>query len=224
MNLDRPLGQGSYGSIAHLPGSRMGVGDKRLNPGQTRLLCEKRRDKYDYIVVQEKLDGSCCAVANLDGRIISLGRSGYLAESSSYEQHRMFSDYVKENEGRFRDLLRPGERVVGEWLAMAHGTKYKLKHEKFVPFDIMTGSLRVRWPEVKERLEHKFTMPALLHFGDVLPIEAAKEFMKESRHGAEISEGVVYRMYRKGVFDFAGKYVRDDYVAGKYFANETWNE
>lgn len=220
----KPIGRSSYGSIAHLPGSHMGIGDKRLNDGQTRLLTEKCRDKYDLVVVQEKLDGSCVSVARLEDEIVALGRAGYLAESSSYEQHRMFSTYVTVNKERFKALLKPGERVVGEWLAMAHGTKYKLKHEKFVPFDIMVDSKRLSWEETVNRLTPYFTMPHVYHSGEPLSISRAKDFMQTSYHGAEQVEGVIYRMYRKGEFDFAAKYVRDDYVTGKYFEKETWNE
>jgi hypothetical protein len=41
-------------------------------------------------------------------------------------------------------------------------------------------------------------------------------------------EGVVYRVERKGVFDFAAKYVRSDHVAGQYIidindGDEVWN-
>jgi len=34
-------------------------------------------------------------------------------------------------------VLEPGERICGEWLLVAHGTRYDLPHEPFVAFDIM---------------------------------------------------------------------------------------
>src|SRR4051812_45187727 len=36
----KPLGSKGYGSICHLPGSRLGPGDHKLNPGQARILTE----------------------------------------------------------------------------------------------------------------------------------------------------------------------------------------
>src|SRR3989442_5967093 len=83
----KPLGIKAYGSICHLPGSRLGPGDHKLNPGQAKILTEKTRDKHDLIIVQEKLDGSNVAVARVSSQLIPLGRAGYPAISSKYEQH-----------------------------------------------------------------------------------------------------------------------------------------
>src|SRR5438105_13435252 len=101
----KPLGIKAYGSICHLPGSRLGPGDHKLNPGQAKILTEKVRDKHDVIIVQEKLDGSNVAVARVGGRLIALGRAGYSAISSKYEQHRLFADWVARNIARFEFLL-----------------------------------------------------------------------------------------------------------------------
>lgn len=47
-NLPRkPLGIKSYGSIAHLPGSRISVGDHKCHEGQKRIATEKTRDRHD---------------------------------------------------------------------------------------------------------------------------------------------------------------------------------
>src|SRR5688500_2405585 len=115
----KPLGHKAYGSIPHLPGSRLGPGDYHIHPGQAKIATEKARDKHDTTIVQEKLDGSCCAVAKVDGRILALGRAGYLARTSEYPVHHAFESYVKANEERFMCLLQDGERVVGEYLGMA---------------------------------------------------------------------------------------------------------
>src|SRR5207302_2425635 len=77
----KPMGRKAYGSICHLPGSRLGPGDHKLNEDQTRILTERCRDKHDLIVVQEKLDGSNVAVARINGEVIALGRAGYPAAS-----------------------------------------------------------------------------------------------------------------------------------------------
>ena len=68
-NPKKPLGIKAYGSICHLPGSRLGVGDHKLNEGQTRILTERARDKHDVVIVQEKLDGSNVAVARVNGAL-----------------------------------------------------------------------------------------------------------------------------------------------------------
>src|SRR4051794_20850982 len=100
----KPLGCKAYGSICHLPGSRLGPGDHKLDDGMTRILTEKARDRHDVIIVQEKLDGSNVAVAKLAGQIIPIGRAGYPAVSSKYEQHRLFHDWVMRRPQRFEWL------------------------------------------------------------------------------------------------------------------------
>ncbi len=93
--MKKPLGRKAYGSIPHLPNSRLGTGDHRISDGIAKIATEKTRDSKDLVIVQEKLDGSNVAVAKLDDhRIVALGRSGYLAESSPYLQHQIFSDWV----------------------------------------------------------------------------------------------------------------------------------
>lgn len=64
---EKPLGGKAYGSIGHLPHSRLGAGDHSVPDGQSKICCGKTRDKHDRVIVQEKLDGSCCAVALVAG-------------------------------------------------------------------------------------------------------------------------------------------------------------
>ena len=70
MKPDKPLGQKSYGSIGHVPGSLVGPGEHMVPPGMAAIVCEKKRDKHDHIIVQVKVDGSNVSIANVDGEII----------------------------------------------------------------------------------------------------------------------------------------------------------
>lgn len=90
----KPLGHRAYGSIPHLPGSRLGPGDHHCGEGQARIATIKTRDRHDIVIVQEKLDGSNCSVAKIEGKIIALTRAGYEAITSEYPVHRAFSKYV----------------------------------------------------------------------------------------------------------------------------------
>jgi hypothetical protein len=218
--VNKPLGHKAYGSIGHLPGSRMGTGDHHITLGQARICTEKVRDSKDFVVVQEKLDGSCCAVARLeDGSLVSLGRAGWPASTSQYEQHQLFAAWVRENFYRF-DFLQPGERIVGEWLAQAHGTRYKLRHEPFVVFDIMVGSVRTPYSTFAERVIPHFVVPRLISAGNYpLSIEDTMRHLiaYPKHHGAiDPIEGAVWRVERNGVVDFLAKYVRPDKVDGCY--------
>jgi hypothetical protein len=226
----KPLGQKAYGSIGHLPHSRRGPGDHAVPLGIAKICCEKPRDRHDKIIVQEKLDGSCCAVALVEGEIIPLGRAGWTAATSPYEQHQMFAAWVRHNEDRFRALLKEGERVIGEWLAQAHGTRYALTHEPFVAFDIMTKSIRLSYDEFITRIDQKFVTPHVVSIGS--PISTAEAMLNVQQHNAHGSidpiEGVVYRVERKGKVDSLAKFVRPDKQDGCYLTEisrqpNVWN-
>jgi hypothetical protein len=226
----KPLGQKAYGSIPHLPGSRLGPGDHHCHEGQAKIATEKARDKHDVIIVQEKLDGSNVCVAKINGAIVPLTRAGYTAESSPHAQHHMFQQWVGKHFDRFDDLLADGERLCGEWLVQAHGTKYNLWHEPFVAFDIMRGKYRFPYDTFYERvMEYDFIVPKLVSHGPPVAIDKAMWLVEPSGHGAaDPVEGVIYRVERRGEVDFLTKYVRQDKEDGKYFPEKNggvtiWN-
>lgn len=223
----KPLGRKSYGSIPHLLGSRRGPRDYGVNVGQQRICCERTRDKFDEIIVQEKLDGSNVSVALKDGQIFALSRAGFLTSESPFAQHPAFASWVEANEARFRAVLREGERLCGEWLAVAHGTIYDLPHEPFVAFDLMLGEVRTPYDELLGRLNGDFITPRLLHRGSAFSVEQMLEHLEPSGHGArDGAEGAVWRVERfdpkrqQKVVDFLAKYVRADKVDGKYLPRD----
>lgn len=222
---EKPLGQKAYGSIPHLPGSRRGPADKGLSEQQANILTKKTRDKNDLVIVQEKLDGSNVCIAKINGEIVPLIRAGYAAIGSNYQQHHKFHYWVIAREHLFDRLLNEGERVVGEWLYEAHGTRYDLPHDPFVGFDIMTGQIRLLVSEVTPRLrEVGIVTPHVLHSGEAISIENVLKVLEPSHHGAiDPVEGAVWRVERKGVVDFLGKYVRSDKVDGKYLSDKSGN-
>jgi hypothetical protein len=187
----------------------------------------KRKEKHDEVIIQEKLDGSCCAVALIDGTLIPLTRSGNLASQSRYEMHHLFAAWVYSQQDRFLTILGEGERIVGEWLAQAHGTRYSLPHEPFVVFDLMKGHERASYDVFLERVGvGSFVTPRLIHRGDPISIEAVLAKLEPSGHGAiDPVEGAVWRIERHGKPHFLAKYVRSDKMDGIYLDNETplWN-
>lgn len=234
----KPLGGKSYGHIAHLPGSRMGPADHKCHEGQKRIATEQARDRHDFIIVQEKLDGSNCGVARIEGKIYALTRAGYLANTSPYEQHWRFEKWVQQNQERFLKVLKDGERLCGEWLAQAHGTRYELPHEPFVVFDLMNGMERATLAEVSERIRiSDFVLPRVLHKGSPFSIENALRAIEVSGHGAiDTVEGAVWRVERNQLIqpgkgsarawkvDFLVKYVRPEKVDGIYLPDISGKE
>lgn len=207
----------------------MGPGDHKCTEGQARIATEKKRDKHDHIICQEKVDGSNVGVAKVNGEILAIGRAGYLANTSPFIQHHLFHAWVESQKTRFAELLDEGERLCGEWLAQAHGTRYKLQHEPFVAFDLMVETRRAVYYDFIGRVqEFNFTTPHVLYKGDPFSIENALESIKISGHGAiDPIEGAVWRVHRNRlknkhtkeriwVVDFLVKYVRPDKVDGLY--------
>lgn len=232
----KPLGGKNYGSIAHLPGSRMGPADHKCHEGQELICLVRPRDKHDTIIVQEKLDGSNVGVAKVGGQILALSRAGYLASSSPYEQHHKFDAWVRENAERFDAVLREGERIAGEWLIQAHGTRYLLRHEPFVAFDLLrNGMQRTPWAELCERVEDEFHVPYTISVGPPVSIEdAMAELGEYGKHGAiDPVEGAMWRVERnelidkqlggerRVIVDFLAKYVRSNKVDGCYLESFT---
>lgn len=231
---NKPLGGKCYGSIPHLPGSRLGPGDHKCPPGQDRICTVTTRDKHDRIVVQEKLDGSNVGIAMVNGEMIPLSRSGYRASSSKYELHLQFHQWAMDNEKRIRPHLHNGERLVGEWLWQAHGTRYELWHEPFVAFDLMVGDSRACYFDLIARFGNVVQIVNTVHVGGAISIEEAlRRIGPNGGHGAiDPVEGAVWRVERhekvapnrsdrRWVVDFVAKFVRSDKVDGCYLPSVT---
>ncbi len=232
----KPLGRKNYGHIPHLPKSRLGPGDHKCEVGQARIATKKVRDKNDEVFVQEKLDGSNVGVARLADTLYPLGRAGWTADSSPHVQHRHFHNWVYENYERFMAVLLDGERLVGEWLMQAHGTRYQLTHEPFVAFDLMVGHQRTPYDQFLQRLAGQFIIPHLLHRGSAFSVADALATLNVYGFHRAIDpvEGAVWRVERnkatgkKGkkvrVVDFLVKYVRPDKEDGLYLPEMSGKE
>lgn len=223
----------NYGSIGHLPKSRLGPGDHSLSESQANILLEKTRDHKDLIIVQEKLDGANVGVLRLDdGRLVGLTRKGHFCTDSPMEQFQMFQKFIHNNESKF-DFLKPGVRVVGEWIAMAHGTKYRTE-TPFIAFDIMCGHERLTYDHFLRSIGYSLPTAKLLHIGCPISIKKIEKLIDKRQgdeygyHGSlEPVEGAVWRVEREGKVDFLGKYVRAFKEDGKYFNEDhsklIWN-
>lgn len=224
---DKPLKARAYGSIPHLPGSKRGTGDHGVNDGQAAICTTKSRPG-DTIIVQQKVDGSCTSVARIDGELMALQRKGYPARTSPFKQHHLFADWVDENRGLFAGL-NEGERLVGEWIAQAHGTIYPAESfgTPWVVFDLMRDAERATHGELQGRFGLAFDGPTTIHIGPPVSVEEAMRQLGVWWHESQI-EGIVYRVEREGRVDFLAKWVKPDYVPGRYLPEvsgepEVWN-
>ena len=234
MTILKPLLRKNYGSIGHLPKSRLGPGDHSLCEGQAAILIDKPRDHKDLIIVQEKLDGANVGVLKHEGKLIGLSRKGYTCFDSPLEHLQMFQHFIDSNSSCF-DFLEEGERVVGEWLAMAHGTRYRIDNDfPFIAFDLMKEDQRELYLNFRIRIGNKLPVAHLLHIGQPISIKKVEKLIDVrigtlyGYHGAlEPVEGAVWRCEREGRVDFLGKYVRSFKEDGKYFNEDrsqlVWN-
>lgn len=217
---EKPLGRKAYGSIGHIHGSRLGPGDHHVHEGQSAY-CTTKAPKDKKVWVQTKLDGSCVSAALLDtGELVALGRAGYLARTSNYAMHHMWADWVDRYAEDFRHVLQPGERIVGEWLAQAHGTRYELNgRDPFVAFDIFHAEKRLPFKTFRDRTFDRFVLPDTM-IGPSDPVEAMNRLYA---YGADQPEGVVYRVESAKGVDFLAKWVRPDKVDGGLLDQNIWN-
>jgi hypothetical protein len=220
----KPIGRKNYGSIPHLHHSKLGPGDYFIGEGQEKILTHKKRDRHDAILVFEKYDGSNVGVSKHNGKVYALTRAGYLAGSSPFRQHHLFSRWVEKKESIFNGLLREGERITGEWLAQAHGLHYQIEGDPIVFFDLFNPeNERILNEELNERANfYELRLPRKLHQGNSITVEELLPTLNKKTPGiesVEMPEGMVFRVERMGKVDFLAKWVRPDFSAGKYCIN-----
>ena len=217
----KPLGGKAYGSTPHLPNSRVGPGDWHIHEGQARILTEKARDRHDRIIVTEKLDGTCVTIAKVGGEIIPITRAGYHARTSPFAMHHMFADWVRERECVFLGALSDGQRMAGEWLAQAHGTRYAIddEDELFVAFAVIDGKQRLPHDEARAIMNRAGVRGAhVIRYGSPVSVDEVMEALGPSgfHRALDPVEGAVWVCERNGVFDFIAKFVKSDKADGKF--------
>ena len=217
----KPLGRKAYGSIPHLPDSRIGPGEHHIHEGQARICTERARNRHDRVIVTEKLDGANVAVANIGGELHALGRQGYPAHTAPYEHIRLFGEWVHARPDRFLAMLEPGEALHGEWMALAHGTRYELAPgDEFIAFDLTRDGKRQPWDDAAERCARfGVAVPVTLSDGPPASVESILEALDERGRpvaAGEEREGAVWRVENRGAYDFLAKFVRPSKVDGAY--------
>lgn len=221
----KPLGVKAYGSIPHLPNSRLGPKDYSCGEGEAKICFEggrTRGGKIRRVIVTEKLDGSNVAIANVGGQVVALNRAGYMAQKSPRRQHQIFAEWVRRREKDFTHLP-DGWRISGEWLYIAHGTIYE-GHAPFIAFDVFDASnSRIPHDEARKIMADVGVRGAhVIHDGEAgMTAEAAMDALGLlGFHGAkERVEGAVWRVETGGRFSFLAKFVRHGKVDGKYLGD-----
>ena len=100
--------------------------------------------------------------------------------------------------------------MVGEWLALAHSTRYQLSHEPFVVFDVCSGDSSMSTARMDERIGPRFARPQVLHRGVAVSVGEIDARLGElGHHGAiDRTEGAMWRVERGEVVVARAKFVR----------------
>lgn len=213
----------NYGSIPHLLDSKLGDHDKYIHKGQDAIIRKGGRDKHDIVHVSLKLDGTNVGVKRDGDDLIPVQRKGYHCKTSPYKQHHEFALFVEANEDQFMALLDDGQRIAGEWMYQASGIRYEIKKHPFFPFDLFNvENKRMPWQDLVlfVGMNSNFEVPPSTSYSFKEPQESFDDLVKAWYCNAmpidDKHEGLVYRVERKGEFDFMAKWVRQDFEAGRY--------
>jgi hypothetical protein len=229
----KPLGAKGYGSTPHLVGSRVGPSDSHVEPTLAKIMTEKVRNRHDRIIVTEKLDGSCLTAANVGGRILPVNRAGYLVSDSPWPMQHVFGRYVEDRERKFASVLSDGERIAGEWMLQAHGTRYRIvdPDDLFVAFSIIGPRGRIPYDEFAARVDAAGIRRAhVISDGPAMSqVQAVDALGSTGFHDAlEQPEGAVWVLETRGEFNCIAKHVIPEKIDGKYLSSitglpEIWN-
>lgn len=217
----KPLGRKGYGSTPHLVGSRVGPSDSHAEPSLCAIFTRKIRNRHDRIIVTEKLDGANMLAAKHDGNIIAISRAGYLAADTKWPMQKMFGRYVDDRRRVYASLLLEGERLGGEWLLQAHGTRYEIldPRDLFVGFSIIGPRGRIPHDEFTRRMgDHGLPTAHVISDGPALSQEDAVSLLGDNGFHRSIDpvEGAVWVLETRGEFNAIAKHVIPTKIDGKY--------
>ena len=220
----KPLGRKNYGSIPHLSTSKLGEHDHYITEGQERIITQAFRDRHDSLVVTEKYDGSNVGLANIDGSPVTLTRSGHRAKFSRFAHHRHFAEWAAASWPILISAIPLGYRLVFEWMTQPHGILYAISGTPAVLIDAFDGdNNRLPWSVIMDIGKHIGVSSArLLYAGDAprSPVDLLHHLYATTGPiiplAGQVPEGMVFRLERKGEVDFLAKWVRPDFVPGKY--------
>jgi len=222
-----------YPRIPHLPGSRLGPSERHAATAVVARMTVVAGDG-DRVIVTEKVDGSCVALVGTADGVEARGRDGGPCAASRNDGRRACAAWVEARAARLAaaGAVPLGARLVCEWMALAHGTRYALPHGPLVAIDGFDAD-GARWPWARVRAiaaALALPTPTVLHAGGALAIAAALAALGDHGHHGAIdrAEGVMYRLEHGARVIALAKLVRLDKRDGVLLADHSggdhvWN-
>jgi hypothetical protein len=126
-----------YPRTHHIEGSRLQVGDEDLDSVPFAQIAGR------HLVVEEKMDGSNCAVSfSDDGELLLQSRGHYLTGGPREKHFAMFKQWANGLARDLHDLLGARYVMYGEWLYAKHTIYYDALPHYFMEFDILDRETR----------------------------------------------------------------------------------
>jgi hypothetical protein len=211
----------NFGSIPHLPGSRMkDADDVSLDINQVDSFIRKTREPYHKIRIMEKIDGSNSGVLKRNGLLYPINRKGYDVRSipSNILAHKVmytWAKWVNEHYDLYDSLLDEGERLVFENCIVQHTLRYRFgkqepvfllakydKNNQRIPFDDYINIAK----------QNNIRTPHLFTTGCALPPDVILQNHGSMVGGRDGIEGLVYYYEENGAITGLAKYVSNDLI------------
>lgn len=228
-----------YPRTPHVAGSRLQPGDEDLPfvdwealPGET-------------VVVEEKVDGSNCAVSFLNGELILQSRGHRLTGGARERQFNLFKQWAAARQHALRDRL--GERYImyGEWTYARHTIYYDALPHYFLEFDVfdrergvfLCSASRARLlaaaPVVSVRVLSEAVAgksgyqtaawrDALRHRCETLGLDAERALAESDAAG--LMEGLYFKREREGIVTGRAKFVRPSFRTAVEDSESHWQD
>lgn len=120
-----------YPRTHHIEGSRLQPGDEDLTAVPFREIMDKA------LIVEEKMDGSNCAVSFSPEAALMLQSRGHYLSGGGRERHfALFKTWATTHGNELWELLGTRYIMYGEWLYAKHTVFYDLLPHYFMEFDV----------------------------------------------------------------------------------------
>ncbi|MCY3019702.1 MAG: RNA ligase family protein [Planctomycetota bacterium] len=152
------------------------------------------------VIVQEKLDGTCCSF-HYEGRwVLVLQKRAGLISSGEREVYNMFRLWAQQRIEWLYDIVGEEYVLFGEYVRVRHGVFYDLLPDEFVAFDLLhkaTGRF-LGFEEFLERLTGRLAVVPVLWQGPGIQLPPLPSLLGRSRFGHETAEGCYLRFEKDG--------------------------
>ena len=207
-----------YPRTPHLTGSRIQPGDEDVDTIAREALLGLP------VVVEEKLDGSNCAISfTAESTLILQSRGHILTGGPRERQFALFKRWANHHSAGLHDILGSRYVMYGEWLYARHTIPYDRLTHYFLEFDILDRN-QSEFLSTTRRHAMLKTSPVMsvpvLHTGAVRGLD---EWIGRSRcSSTETMEGLYLKHEEHGRVVGRFKYVRAGFLQAVADSGEHW--